>query len=78
MMDSETPRFAVQEPFMNVVTVQMNAAFSNLLQRFIDEVDEAERVESELWAFRRALGNPSRSRQRYEEKRNISKGYNRG
>lgn len=63
------PRFTVHEPFMGVVMVQMNQAFSSLLQRFIDEIDETNTVESELWAFRRALGDPTVSRQKYEEKR---------
>lgn len=63
------PRFSVGEPFSGVVTVQMNQEFSNLLQRFIDAVDEAETVEPELWAFRRALGNPAQSKLKYEQKK---------
>lgn len=55
---------------MGVIVVQMNSSFSNLLQQFIDEVDAADTVERELWAFRRALGNPAQSRQRYDQKRN--------
>ncbi len=65
----QRPRFSVQEPFMGVVAVQMNCAFSTLLQRFIDEVDEVQAVEREVWAFRRALGNPTESRQKYNEKK---------
>jgi hypothetical protein len=33
---------------MGVTVVQMNQAFSNLLQQFIDEVDEADTVEKEF------------------------------
>lgn len=65
----QRPRFTVHEPFMGVTVVQMNLAFSSLLQRFIDEVDEEASVEPELWAFRRALGDPVESRTKYEEKR---------
>ncbi len=65
----QRPRFTVHEPFMGVIVVQMNLAFSSLLQRFIDEVDEADSVEPELWAFRRALGDPVESKLKYDEKR---------
>lgn len=73
----QRPRFTVHEPFMGVTVVQMSLAFSSLLQRFIDEVDEEESVEPELWAFRRALGDPVESKIKYEEKRNRPEGGNR-
>ncbi len=77
-MSQESPpeqraRFTVHEPFMGAIVVQMNQTFSNLLQRFIDEVDEADTVEKELWAFRRALGDPAESKQKYDQKRRGTK-----
>lgn len=69
MPQEQKPAFKVQEPFMGVVVVQMNHLFSALLQRFIDEVDDADAVEPELWAFRRALGDPAGSRAAFEAKR---------
>ena len=69
MSQEQKPAFNVHEPFMGVVVVQMNHVFSALLQRFIDEVDAADTVEPELWAFRRALGDPAGSRAAFEAKR---------
>lgn len=68
----QRPRFVVQEPFMGVIVVQMNLEFSNLLQHFVDAMNVAQVVGSEVWAFRRALGNPAKSRRVYEEKKQRS------
>lgn len=65
----QRPRFVVQEPFMGVIVVQMNHEFCNLLQHFVDAMDAAQTVGPEVWAFRRALGNPAKSRKVYEEKK---------
>jgi hypothetical protein len=50
-------KFAISECFMGVTTVQMNPRFRELLIQFIEEVDEGDKVEVELWAFRNALVN---------------------
>lgn len=69
MPQEQKAAFVVHEPFMGVIVVQMNAIFSALLQRFIDEVDDAETVEPELWALRRALADPAGSRAAFQAKR---------
>lgn len=63
------PAFCVNEPFQGVVVVQMNQQFSRLLQEFIEEMNNDMRVNSEIWALRRALADPAGSRDSRDAKR---------
>jgi len=69
MFEPSRPAFCVNEPFQGVVVVQMNQQFSRLLQEFIDEINNSVKVDSEIWALRRALADPAGSRDSRDAKR---------
>lgn len=69
---NDKPVFSVGEPFMGVLTVQMNRAMADLLNRFIYEVSQEynpEDVETEIKAFSSALRNPHKAADIRREKR---------
>lgn len=49
------PKFNVSEVFEDTVVVQMNIEFADLL---LDLLNNAGRVEPEIWAFKKALEDP--------------------
>lgn len=50
------PVFNVQEPFQNVINVQMNESFAALLCGLLEDIDGG--LEPEIWAFKKALADP--------------------
>lgn len=50
------PVFNVQEPFQNVINVQMNETFAALLCGLLEDIDGG--LEPEIWAFKKALADP--------------------
>lgn len=62
----ERPKFTVHEPFNGVTTVQMNMAFSQMLQNLFNDLED---IEPEFFAFLLALRNPMSAKERFNEKR---------
>lgn len=65
------PKFCVNEQFEGVIVVEMNSQFSKLLQEFIESTNRQVAVNSEIWAFRRALSDPVGSRDARNAKRRL-------
>lgn len=66
MHQGERPKFNVEESFLGVTIIQMNAPMRDLLAQFIGEVEDSER---EIVALGKALQDPQRSRELRARKR---------
>lgn len=52
----DKPKFNVNEPFLGIISIQMNQEFADRLVTFLEDIDGV--LEPEIWAFKKAIADP--------------------